>query len=767
MVGYAGSVRLDAQLARLRVAFSRSALGRAVAALVEGAAGCGKIHGLDTLAAHAAQADALVLTAQASSAETGPLAVLGHLTDPPQMPSDAAGRLWRSLVPYDSGVARRFRAELHDLARQRPVLFRIDDLHHADETTLRHLLSLIIRPAQARVFLLRAQLPGEELLDAGLTAALLRAADRLHIRLDRSTMQEAAGRRPADWYQLTGGNPLLVRALVEDWHQVGQPSGPVPGDLFVQVSLTCIQRAGPAASRVARGIAELLYDEGAPAVDIARRLLRVPPARLPWTVPVLRAAAQALADDEQLGLSCLKRARTDSEDGERNGITIAMARARARLGPVAAEHFLDLPLHAVRTGRLPTVHGAPLVRLLSEREHAAEVCATTGAGLEADRLPGHGLDGDAVRQLLALTPLIDATFGILTEATRVPAHSGYPSEAAARCRNLATDVRHHGAPGWRAVLIAFHMEIALYRGDLAGAAASATEALDTVRSRVEGAFAGGALATRVFARTASGDFRPAAGDLAIAVPKTVSHSVHDLRLARARGCFHLATCRPTDALEEFLAIGDTTRSRQADTSRSAPWNSTSPACTESCASAAAGNSPPSCDRGRAWSPEPPAPPRASCPVHPIRRAEGHNPRHGTARHIRKPVVPQVPSASGRRDRPRVSASCRRIRQHLPLPGATPPRDHRRPCRAVPGTPEPAPRAVPRHRAGPRPRSPRRPRPAGRRPARGPVRAQHGRQRRLRAGPAPRTRAVHRAAGPVRLRPPCPFTGHRPRRLSPR
>ncbi|MGX1915692.1 AAA family ATPase [Streptomyces phaeochromogenes] len=724
---YVSSALHDAQLTELRAAFDRSASGRTVVALIEGAAGCGKTHVLDALAAHAAAAGALVLTAHPSPDQPEPLGALRHLSGLAQLPAETAYRLRRSLVPNDPDAARRLRTELHDVARQRPVLLCLDDLHHTDDATLCHLLPLATCPAPAPVLLLLTRLSGGDPRQAGRVVELLRATDFLRVRLDRPTSREAAGRLPDGWYELTGGNPLLLRALAEDQHHAGQRAtdhgcrvapvpipapmsvpipapmpvsmpapipAPVPGDLYVEAALTCVRRAGHLASAVAGGIAllgaysspgllgrllelgpdetarglaaldaaglldglalrhpsvaealcavtaarsgrdgelilraaELLHQDGAPAADVARRLLGARPADRAWTVPVLRdAAAQALGDDDvDLALSCLERARTQcADDDKRTGITIDLARATARLTPAAAERLLDGPLHALRTGRLSAAHTGALVRLLAAQGRVGEIhaarepdmdadrprlvpsvrdrapttpdgpCAPPpmpmrmpptrravsllGAGPRTDGLPGHdhGVDPpgsvDAARQLLAVTPLTDTTFDALTSAVRTLTHAGHPREAAARCRNLTTEAERRGAPGWYAVLTALHAELALYRGDLAGAAAAATEALDAVRDRHGGVFAGGPLATRILARTASGDYRAAARDLAVAVPEALPHSLHGLRYARARGRFHLATHHAAAALDEFLTVGETAHRWGTDRPALLPW----------------------------------------------------------------------------------------------------------------------------------------------------------------------------------------------------
>ncbi|MBF6175892.1 helix-turn-helix transcriptional regulator [Nocardia blacklockiae] len=108
--------------------------------------------------------------------------------------------------------------------------------------------------------------------------------------------------------------------------------------------------------RLHRRIAEVLNDGAAPAVRVADHLLGADEVRAPWTVPVLRAAAEdAVADDEihraidYLELAC----RLSDDEAERAVMLLMLAMIRWRLNPSTSNRSFSRLLAALRGGAMP------------------------------------------------------------------------------------------------------------------------------------------------------------------------------------------------------------------------------------------------------------------------------------------------------------------------------------------------------------------------------------------------------------------------------
>lgn len=86
--------------------------------------------------------------------------------------------------------------------------------------------------------------------------------------------REAAHSLAFEVHEATGGNQLLVRALIEDHGDAESPFEQVAGESFRQAVLTCLQRSGPDALAVARALAVL--DTTASADRVASLIGRDP-----------------------------------------------------------------------------------------------------------------------------------------------------------------------------------------------------------------------------------------------------------------------------------------------------------------------------------------------------------------------------------------------------------------------------------------------------------------------------------------------------------
>ncbi|WP_078857879.1 helix-turn-helix transcriptional regulator [Streptomyces sp. NRRL F-4474] len=243
------------ELSLLEALLDGCAEGNAGLLLVEGAVGCGKSEFLETAAAYAENRGALVLRAGGSAAERGrALGVLRRLAadaPPGALPVPSSpDRAEDPLALRDLAVAVRA------LSATAPVVICVDDLHHVDEPSGRHLLHLAHATRRAPVLLVLAASPHEH-DDPLLRTELLRLPHFVRLRLQRLTPDAVhallPGRTEAEaalLHEASGGNPLLLRALLQD------PPGR-PGDAYAQAVLACLHRCGPATPELADAIAVL------------------------------------------------------------------------------------------------------------------------------------------------------------------------------------------------------------------------------------------------------------------------------------------------------------------------------------------------------------------------------------------------------------------------------------------------------------------------------------------------------------------------------
>ncbi|MFE0516041.1 AAA family ATPase, partial [Streptomyces sp. NPDC058964] len=460
-------MRMDrkSQIRLLESAVREAAEGAARIVLVEGVVGCGKTELIESVTEMAEAEGLLVLHAEGTRAERNiPFGVIGQLAaaapegafdTPPTAPEATAGA---------GRVAARqaFAAAVQRLAEHTPLALCVDDLHLVDEPSRRYLLHLAGRLRQARVLLVFAESPHERSDDPELGTDLLRRPGFARIRLEPLTradvetaLERASGTSPsaAEAHALSGGNPLLLRALTEDGG---------PGRAFVQAFLTCLRRCGSRTEDVAAAVAvlgrlatpssaahlldlpetevrtcldalsaaglldgtafrhpatrtavldhldagmrarrhlraaELAHAQGHSATEVAALLLAAGDPMPAGAGPVLRAAAdRRLADgDHRRALECLEAALAGTTDEtESAGLRTALAAARLAVDPAAAEQELAEPLAAARAGRLPAPAAARLARLLVTQGRIDEAAEALHE-LEANTGTGEGSSWD-------------------------------------------------------------------------------------------------------------------------------------------------------------------------------------------------------------------------------------------------------------------------------------------------------------------------------------------------------------------------------------
>lgn len=501
------------QIRLLESAVREAVDGAARIVLVEGAVGCGKTELIESVTEMATCSGLLVLRAEGTRAERDiPFGVVGQLTA--AAPEGAFGVV--PPAPEASAGAGRvaarqaFATAVQRLAERTPVAICVDDLHLVDEPSRHYLLHLAGRLRQARVLLVLAESPHERTDDPELGTDLLRRPGFARIRLEpltredvEATLERAGVMSPtaAEAHALSGGNPLLLRALTEDGG---------PGRAFVQAYLACLRRCGSRTEDVAGAVAvlgtlaapssvaalldlsegeaqtcldvlgvaglldgtafrhpaartavldhlgvgvrarrhlraaELAHTQGHSATDVAALLLAAGVPAPAWAGPVLRAAAdRLLADGEhRQALECLEAALTGTEDPvESAELRTALAAAVLAVDPAAAEAQLTEPLAAVRADRLPAPVAARLARLLVAQgriDETAEVLRELGVNAEA----GEGSSWDDPRRV----PLDDPRRVPLDGLSAFPHWSPRPSPPVTLPRQREPATQRRPAP---------------------------------------------------------------------------------------------------------------------------------------------------------------------------------------------------------------------------------------------------------------------------------------------------------------------------------
>ncbi|MDN0200202.1 LuxR family transcriptional regulator [Streptomyces sp. S.PNR 29] len=257
------------------------AAGRGGVVLLSGAAATGKTALLRELGARAASAKVLFVQATASDAERSlPLGVIEQLllgcAVPGARAEVAVGRNdWGAAAgPQDPGAGALPASVVNDLtgicgilmekSEEIPLVLCVDDVQHADPYSLECLLYLARRSETGRILVVLGESSSFPVENPRFRIELLRLPSCRHVRLRLLTRQGVGRMIAADqdgwrarplveeFHRLSGGSPLLVRALLDDLRQRSVPDveangGPtgerLPGPAFEQAVTTCLYRS--------------------------------------------------------------------------------------------------------------------------------------------------------------------------------------------------------------------------------------------------------------------------------------------------------------------------------------------------------------------------------------------------------------------------------------------------------------------------------------------------------------------------------------------
>ncbi|MFH8982315.1 helix-turn-helix transcriptional regulator [Streptomyces varsoviensis] len=282
-------VERDKELSALGNMLDACAAGHGGVAWVSGPVAGGKTALLHAFGERAAETGALLLRATAAgAAHDQPLGVLRQLllgADLPTADADRAARLLNRVaatapvrgaegtIPTEVAidVFPRLCGILLAQARKRPVVLVVDDVHHADAHSLDCVRYLTRRLDVSRMLVVLAESSSFPAADPRFRTELLRRPNCRPLRLDLLpwrgvTEMIAAGQegwraRPlvSDFHRLSGGSPLLLRALLEDYHAADRARSAelVPGEAFEQAVTACLYRSDPATRDAAWALAVL------------------------------------------------------------------------------------------------------------------------------------------------------------------------------------------------------------------------------------------------------------------------------------------------------------------------------------------------------------------------------------------------------------------------------------------------------------------------------------------------------------------------------
>ncbi|MEU3549946.1 LuxR C-terminal-related transcriptional regulator [Streptomyces longwoodensis] len=266
------SVEQQTEWRTLHTAFDDAASGISRTVLIEAGVACGKSTVLEGIGDYTAARGALVLHAVGSLSGSGtPLGVVRQLVEYPSFPATAGQNL---LADVERGDYAQFSAALRNIAVRLPVVVSVDDLHHVDAASLHCLLHLVGHTRRSRILTLFTQSLSCAPQDPTFDTELLRQPNFRRVRLaplDLHGVTAMLANHPEvdagedltrELHSVSGGNPLLLRALIEDHLAARRFAGPSgeraePGVAFSRAVLTCLHRGGSRMRDAATALAVL------------------------------------------------------------------------------------------------------------------------------------------------------------------------------------------------------------------------------------------------------------------------------------------------------------------------------------------------------------------------------------------------------------------------------------------------------------------------------------------------------------------------------
>lgn len=280
-------VERERQTRHLAEVFDACAAGHSPVAVLSGPPGSGKTALLGWFRDLAAREGASVLSATALPQERDlPLGVVDQLLYDARSPGPAAERIgplladiaadrWHDAMlgadqQSTARALRRLCSAFAAVARVAPLVIAVDDTQHADLASQQCLASLIARLRGTRTMIVLTEGDGPAPVSPLIHAALRRNGEARPLRLAPLSAQGVAtlldrfpglsgAERAGRAHAVTGGNPLLLRALIEDALASPPDQEPflLPGEVFGHAFRACLCSAEPAVQAVAQAFAVL------------------------------------------------------------------------------------------------------------------------------------------------------------------------------------------------------------------------------------------------------------------------------------------------------------------------------------------------------------------------------------------------------------------------------------------------------------------------------------------------------------------------------
>ncbi|MGW5449923.1 AAA family ATPase [Streptomyces asiaticus] len=368
-----------------------------------------------------------------------------------------------------------------------------------------------------------------------------------------------------------------------------------------------------------------MYESGKPATVIARQFLAAGPLAQDWTPPILEDAVRHTLDQNQAALSVryldllgashtevarrrtvearaavvdwlrapaesiprLKAVKELTRDGQITG-DLHWTIAELLLWNLQFEDGLDIvqrlaPEHTAGRLLLATTYPGLAARLgqpAAEVPHAHDIAAMVAwpAELRARQALMDVLTRCADKHTIAQAEQVlqDSGFSHASLVGVVPAllalaYADLLGPAAAWCDRFLNGDGSHEVTGWQALIGSVSALVSLREGHLDVAVKEAEASLADLEGPEWNESFGLTLATLAEAHTAIGSYEAAAALLARPVPAALFETRSGLHYLYARGRHHLATGRPQQALEDFLACGERMIRWRIDTPSLALW----------------------------------------------------------------------------------------------------------------------------------------------------------------------------------------------------
>ncbi|MEO3845060.1 LuxR family transcriptional regulator [Streptomyces sp. CNZ287] len=285
-----------AEFEALRSAFSRCLHGMSRTILIEGGVGCGKSALLHAITEHAADMGATILSVQGrSTAAHPPISLFQQLVA--QVPAPPPGE-----GPAGATPALQFSAALPHVAENGAVVISIDDVQDIPWSELDFLLQAVGWHRSRRTLVLLSHCPHLRHRDQPVKTELLRRpnAQRIHLgpldeRGVRAAVTTRVNRPHEQWiellHHLSGGSPLLLRALLEDLRDEDMEARPTGAEsaaelgMYGRAVVSCLYRSGATAVELGRLIS-VLGDSAAP--ELLSGMTRISPAVMDQQLEALR-----------------------------------------------------------------------------------------------------------------------------------------------------------------------------------------------------------------------------------------------------------------------------------------------------------------------------------------------------------------------------------------------------------------------------------------------------------------------------------------------